>query len=85
MNDPEQPTWGSGRAGQTRNQTTRTPLLLGHQEILAKAATARTRSPLGRHLQNDFKARLDWCVTDFSAANHPPPRIRVIAPCGRSE
>ena len=24
------------------------------------------------HLQNDFKARLDWCVTDRPGANHPP-------------
>jgi hypothetical protein len=23
-------------------------------------------------LQNDFKARLDWCVNDFAHANHPP-------------
>ncbi|QDU95954.1 nucleoside hydrolase-like domain-containing protein [Lignipirellula cremea] len=24
------------------------------------------------HLQNDFKARLDWCVADYAHANHPP-------------
>jgi hypothetical protein len=23
-------------------------------------------------LQNDFRARLDWCVKPFAAANHPP-------------
>lgn len=29
------------------------------------------------HLQNDFKARLDWCVKDFAQANHPPvARVR---------
>ena len=28
------------------------------------------------HLQNDFAARLDWCMNDFAGANHPPqPRI----------
>lgn len=24
------------------------------------------------HLQNDFRARLDWCVKDYQSANHPP-------------
>ena len=24
------------------------------------------------HLQNDFRARLDWCVKDYASANHPP-------------
>lgn len=40
-------------------------------------------------LQNDFRARLDWCVADFQDANHPPePRIkgslrRTVAPGAR--
>jgi Protein of unknown function (DUF1593) len=29
------------------------------------------------HLQNDFRARLDWCVKDYASANHPPvPSIK---------
>jgi hypothetical protein len=29
------------------------------------------------HLQNDFKARLEWCVNDVAHANHPPvPRVK---------
>ena len=24
------------------------------------------------HVQNDFRARLAWCVTDYAGANHPP-------------
>ena len=29
------------------------------------------------HLQNDVKARMQWCVKDYAHANHPPePRIR---------
>jgi dienelactone hydrolase len=35
------------------------------------------------HLQNDFKARMDWCVKPFNAANHPP-RI-VLNGVGGSE
>lgn len=38
--------------------------------------------------QNDFAARLDWCVKSFKEANHPPvvkvadPSGRVVAPGG---
>lgn len=27
------------------------------------------------YFQNDFAARLDWCVKDFAGANHPPTAI----------
>jgi hypothetical protein len=32
------------------------------------------------HLQNDFRARLDWCVNDYAHANHPP--IVRVTPAG---
>lgn len=36
-------------------------------------------------LQNDFRARLDWCVRDFANANHPPqPRIKGTLPRSRA-
>jgi hypothetical protein len=35
------------------------------------------------HLQNDFKARLDWCVNDRAHANHPP-FARVSGPLRRT-
>jgi hypothetical protein len=89
MNDPEQPTWGSwaGRYGRNENHKER-PYYWANQEDAWQGTTHRENT-LGRwavHLQNDFKARLDWCVTDFSAANHPPaPRVqgplrRTVAP-----
>jgi len=89
MNDPEQPTWGSwaGRYGRNQNHQDR-PYYWANQEDSWQGTTHREHT-LGRwavHLQNDFKARLDWCVTDFSAANHPPtPRVqgplrRTVAP-----
>jgi hypothetical protein len=31
-----------------------------------------TLSKWAAHLQNDFRARMDWCVSDFDDANHPP-------------
>ena len=30
---------------------------------------------MGRDLQNDFRARLDWCVRDHAHANHPPVAV----------
>jgi hypothetical protein len=80
MNDPEQPTWGSwaGRYGSNTNFPNAryfwaNPLdawngATNRDNILARWAEA---------IQNDFKARLDWCVKDFAQANHPPvPRVR---------
>ena len=41
----------------------------------AGTATRAVANTLGRwavHFQNDFRARLEWCVKDFAHANHPP-------------
>lgn len=89
MNDPEQPMWGSwaGRYGRNPNHNDR-PYYWANQEDTWQGTTHRENT-LGRwavHFQNDFKARLDWCVTDFNGANHPPtPRVqgplrRSVAP-----
>jgi hypothetical protein len=80
MNDPEHPEWGSwaGRYGLN-------PELPGRRyhwanQVDAWEGTTHRDNVLKRwaaHLQNDFKARLDWCVSDLAAANHPPvPRVR---------
>jgi hypothetical protein len=75
MNDPEQPTWGSwaGRYGLN-------PEFGGRRYYWANQAdtwqgTTHRDNTLGRwaaDLQNDFRARLDWCVQPPAAANHPP-------------
>jgi hypothetical protein len=74
MNDPEQPTWGSwaGRYGLNENQQGR-PYYVANQQDTWQGSTHRenTLSRWAVHLQNDFKARLDWCVTNFQEANHP--------------
>jgi hypothetical protein len=79
MNDPDQPTWGSwaGRYGPNTNfpgfryfwavERDAWNGVTNRDNTLARWAVA---------LQNDFKARLDWCVNDFAHANHPPlPRV----------
>ena len=75
MNNPEQPTWGSwaGRYGRNENQGER-QYYWANQQDTWQGSTHRENS-LQRwaiHLQNDFRARLNWCVTSFEDANHPP-------------
>ena len=76
MNHPEHPEWGSwgGRYGQREEKGVGRPYYWANvadawegtvkrDHVLARWAVA---------LQNDFKARLDWCVAPFEQANHPP-------------
>jgi hypothetical protein len=75
MNDPYEPTWGSwaGRYG-VREDATGKPLYWANQLDAWSGRTNRdnTLARWAAHLQNDFRARLDWCVKPFNAANHPP-------------
>lgn len=75
MNDPEEPTWGSwsGRYGANTNFPER-PYFWANQTDDWNGVTNRdnTLARWATALQNDFRARLDWCVTAFSEANHPP-------------
>jgi hypothetical protein len=76
MNDPNEPTWGSwagrygpnegfpGKAYYWANQCDAWKGTTSRENTLARWAVA---------LQNDFRARMDWCATgDFQKANHPP-------------
>jgi hypothetical protein len=86
LGDPTEPSWGSwaGRYGLNEN-------LLGKHYYWANQfdawnGTTNRDNTLARwavHLQNDFKARLDWCVNDFAHANHPPV-ARVRGPLRRT-
>lgn len=80
MNDPEHPQWGSwaGRYG-PREDASGKPYYWANQTDTWRSTTNRDNT-LGRwaaDLQNDFRARLDWCVKSYSEANHPPlARVR---------
>ena len=76
MSDPNGPTWGSwagrygpneefpGKAYYWANQCDAWKGTTSRDNTLARWAVA---------LQNDFRARMDWCATaDFRKANHPP-------------
>src|SRR5262245_34293644 len=75
MNDPEQPTWGSwaGRYGRNPNFKDR-PYYWANQADTWQGTTHRdnTLKRWAADLQNDFRARLDWCVKPYRKANHPP-------------
>ena len=75
LGDPEQPSWGgwAGRYGPNTNYPGR-PCFWAVERDAWNGTTNRDNTLLrwAVHLQNDFRARLDWCVNDFAHANHPP-------------
>lgn len=75
MNDPMQPTWGSwaGRYGLNEKDAPR-PHYWANQKDHWENTTHRdnTLKRWAVHLQNDFRARLKWCVKPTNQANHPP-------------
>ncbi|MFO0970600.1 MAG: DUF1593 domain-containing protein, partial [Gemmataceae bacterium] len=75
MNDPMRPTWGSwaGRYGLNEKEKPR-PYYWANQKDEWEGTTHRdnTIKRWAVHLQNDFRARLNWCVRPVKEANHPP-------------
>lgn len=75
LGDPDHPSWGSwaGRYGPQDGAAGR-PYFWANQEDDWNGSKSRENT-VGRwavHLQNDFRARLDWCVKAGAEANHPP-------------
>lgn len=75
LNEPEQPTWGSwaGRFGKQDDAGERAYYWPNVRDTIdGKAHRDHTLAPWAAHIQNDFRARMDWCVRDFQNANHAP-------------
>lgn len=83
LSDPRQPTWGgwAGRYGPrggdplNKNGPSGAQFFWANQRDTLGGTTNRDNTVLRwvEHLQNDFKARLDWCVASRLAdANHAP-------------
>lgn len=75
MNDPEHPEWGSWAGRYGRNETfPDRAYYWANQQDTWEGSTNRdnTLKRWAPSLQNDFRARLDWCVQDRAHANHPP-------------
>ena len=79
LGDPAHPGWGSWAGRYGANETfPAKPYFWANQIDAWNGSTNRDNTLLrwAVHLQNDFAARLDWCVNDFARANHPPtPRL----------
>jgi hypothetical protein len=85
LSDPSQPTWGGwgGRHGLNENYKDR-PYYWANVQDTWRGTTSRdnTLARWAVDLQNDFRARLDWCVKPPKEANHNPIAV-VSASKGR--
>lgn len=75
MNDPERPNWGSwaGRYGRRADQAERNYYWADADDAWhGSSSRENTLARWTADLQNDFRARLDWCVLPSAKANHPP-------------
>jgi hypothetical protein len=80
LNDEQRPEWGSwaGRYGLMPDAGEKKYYWANAEDQWE--ATKHRENTLKRwaaDLQNDFRARLDWCVKDYAHANHPPV-VRVV-------
>lgn len=75
MNDPDEPSWGSwgGRYG-PNEECPGKAYFWANQSDAWRGSTHRdhTLARWAADLQNDFRARLDWCVKPRAEANHRP-------------
>jgi hypothetical protein len=67
----EHPDWGGwgGRFKRASGSATQWIDLISDPRPEEMGATISRWAP---HFQNDYQARMDWCVKDFNQANHPP-------------
>jgi len=79
MNDPNEPAWGSWAGRHGRNETyPGKPYFWANQADTWNGTTHRdnTLARWAVSIQNDFRARMDWCVANaFSKANHHPVAV----------
>jgi hypothetical protein len=75
LGTPEEPSWGSwaGRFGGMPDADGR-PYFAPNVRDTREGVAHRdhTLDRWAADLQNDFRARMDWCVLPFADANHPP-------------
>lgn len=75
MNDPSRPEWGSWAGRYALNEKlSGKPYYWANQTDAWNGTTSRdnTLARWAADLQNDFRARLDWCVKPSRQANHAP-------------
>ncbi|MCL5279883.1 MAG: DUF1593 domain-containing protein [Planctomycetes bacterium] len=78
MNDPNEPSWGSWAGRYGRNESFSGKRYYWASPIDTWNGTTGRDNTLARwaaDLQNDFRARLDWCVKSPREANHAPRAV----------
>ena len=78
MNNPEQPGWGSwaGRYGLNSEVPGRTSYWANQSDTWRGSQhRENTLARWAEDLQNDFRARLEWCVRPYREANHAPELV----------
>ena len=71
MSEMEHPDWG-GWGGRFQFKPGSETQWIDLEGNLHPDALGSTISRWALHFQNDYEARLDWCVNAFDEANHPP-------------
>lgn len=73
LQNPEQPGWGGwgGRFKPAGDYFFRDDEDFADMVIHARSTVSRWRPAF----QNDFQARMDWCIQPFEGANHPPAAV----------
>ncbi|RMF92602.1 MAG: DUF1593 domain-containing protein [Planctomycetota bacterium] len=75
LSDPEHPDWGCW-GGRFRPSETNPRLWIDAQDRVGETTSARATVWRWRpDFQNEFQARMDWCVQPPEACNHPPRAI----------
>lgn len=71
LNDPDHPDWGG------RFEPTNRPNLFrdAQDDIDGRTSARATVSRWRPYFQNEFQARMDWCVKPFDEANHSPKAV----------
>jgi hypothetical protein len=73
LQDPEQPGWGGwgGRFKPDGDNFYRDDADFADTLINARSTVSRWRPAF----QNDFRARMEWCILPYDQANHPPVAV----------
>lgn len=71
LSDPDHPEWGNW-GGRFQRDGERKHWLPAYDQMQGKPDMLFTIHRWREHFQNEFQARMDWCVKPFDEANHPP-------------
>jgi hypothetical protein len=71
LSDMEHPDWG-GWGGRLQKKSGSEKQWIDLESNLYPESLGYTISRWAPHFQNDYEARMDWCVNEFDDANHPP-------------